>query len=72
MAKKLLIATAAAASIVAMTSGAKADNHVRCDRLDARWSAAIHRTDAAFKRMGDAIVRTSDRLVGWVHRRPRS
>jgi hypothetical protein len=31
-----------------------------------------HRTDRMFRRMGDTIVRTGDRMFGWLQRRART
>ena len=71
MTHKSLLAASAAVTLLAVSSGAEAGECLRGDRIEARLSAAVHRTDRMFQRVGETLVRTGDRMFAWVHRRPR-
>lgn len=67
-----LFAAVAATSLVGLSAGTQAADCLRGDRIEARATAAVQRTDHMLKRVGDGIMRTGDRLFGWMlHRRPR-
>ncbi len=70
---KSLQAAAAAVSLLALSSGAEANDCFRGDRMEARVSAAIYHSDRMVRRVGDGIVSAGDRMFGWMfHRRPRT
>jgi hypothetical protein len=70
MTHKSLLAAMAAVTLLSVSSGAGAAECLRGDRTAARMSDVVHRTDRVFQRMGDAVVRTGDRMLSWF-RRPR-
>ncbi len=71
MTHKSLLTALAAVTLLAISSGAQADECLRGDRTTARISDAVHRTDRMFQRVGNTLVRTGDRMFGWFQRRPR-
>ena len=72
MTRSALLAASAALSLHCLTSSAQAGECLRGDRVDARLSTAVHRTDRLLQRVGDRILRLGDRMFSWVHRRPRA
>ena len=72
MTHKTLLAALAAVTLLAVSSGAEANDCLRGDRTVGQISDVAHRTDRMFRRMGDTIVRTGDRMFGWLQRRSRT
>ncbi len=72
MSHKSLLTASAVVTLLAISSGAEAGECLRGDRMEARLSSAVHRTDRMFQRVGDTFVRAGDRMLGWFHRRPRA
>jgi hypothetical protein len=72
MTRTALLATLAALSVLCLSSGVQAGECLRGDRVWAPLSTTVQRTDRLFQRVGDRIVRVGDRMLSWVHTRPRA
>lgn len=72
MTRTAFFAASAALSIICLSSGAEASECLSGDRVWTPLSTAVQRTDHLFQRVGDRIVRVGDRMLSWVHRRPRA
>jgi hypothetical protein len=66
--KSLLPTVAATFLVVLSSSAAQSGECLRETRMESRLTTAVHRVDAMFRRVGDRLVRTGDRLLGRVHR----
>ena len=67
-----LSAALAVATIIALPAVSEASDCRPFNRVGAGATAVVDGTTRVFKRAGDAIVRTGDRVGGWLfHRRVR-
>ena len=67
-----LSAVLAVAAIVALPAVSQAGDCRPLDRVGAGAAAVVDGTARVVRRAGEAVVRTGDRVVGWVfHRRNR-